>query len=450
MFSMLCISAQLSEARGSEPSTPDGQTSPRDDFLKASAQCLILGDFSKPRHYVVEALTLYCQCKFMTSLDPVPEVYSVFGIVLRSAMRMGYHRDPKHFPNLSPFDGEMRRRVWMLTRMFDLMISFQMGLPSNVKNDQCDTEPPRNISDSEFDESTSILPPSRPMTEGTEFVYFSLKGKIMMIFGKIVDEVLSFKKISHATVMELDSELREHHATLPIYFKMKPMSQSFTDPSHLIMIRMNCELHFQKGLCVLHRKYLNQGSLDPYSRTVCSTAAKEILKHQASLHHESLPGGQLYEDRWMLSSLTLTDFLLAAVVLCLDLSESCRQELSMEERERVGEKYRMLQQSHAICNEQRSRSKEASRVSDAMATILNRIRRIFPDGTGVLASTGSANKHPSHSMAEVTPQGYQVGLATSSIVDPFGNLIDGSEPLDWVCLISIIPDSTDQMEKGST
>lgn len=48
-------------------------------------------------------------------------------------------------------------------------------------------------------------------------------------------------------------------------------------------------------------------------------AALEILARQADMHQAFQPGGRLQEDQWMLSSLTIHDFLLAAMVICLDL-----------------------------------------------------------------------------------------------------------------------------------
>jgi hypothetical protein len=34
------------------------------------------------------------------------------GSLLRTAMAMGLHRDPEHLPRMSPFDVELRRRLW--------------------------------------------------------------------------------------------------------------------------------------------------------------------------------------------------------------------------------------------------------------------------------------------------------------------------------------------------
>ena len=47
-----------------------------------------------------------------------------------------------------------------------------------------------------------------------------------------------------------------------------------------------------------------------------------MLNIHIELHSEIQPGGRLYEDRYMMNSLTLHDFLIAAMVLCVELSET--------------------------------------------------------------------------------------------------------------------------------
>ncbi len=50
------------------------------------------------------------------------QVGTLFGLMIRPATRMGYHRDPESLP-ISPFEKEMRRRAWSLAFQLDLLIS---------------------------------------------------------------------------------------------------------------------------------------------------------------------------------------------------------------------------------------------------------------------------------------------------------------------------------------
>jgi hypothetical protein len=69
--------------------------------------------------------------------------------MIRLAFRMGYHRDPKHLVGISVFDGEMRRRVWLNLVQIEALMSYQLGFPSMIPSEFCDTEVPRNLEYSE-------------------------------------------------------------------------------------------------------------------------------------------------------------------------------------------------------------------------------------------------------------------------------------------------------------
>lgn len=62
---------------------------------------------------------------------------------------MGYHRDPKHLAGISVFEGEMRRRVWLNLVQIEALMSYQLGFPSMIPSEFCDTEVPRNLEYSE-------------------------------------------------------------------------------------------------------------------------------------------------------------------------------------------------------------------------------------------------------------------------------------------------------------
>ncbi|ERF69012.1 hypothetical protein EPUS_06699 [Endocarpon pusillum Z07020] len=116
----------------------------------------------------VDEIPASTACHYMSNLDSVQEVRNSLGIVVRLAMRMGYHRDAKQIPGITAFEGEMRRRAWAVIQQVDLLLSFQMGLPSLVQADTSDAELPRNLLDNEFDELTPHLPASRSDTGSIE------------------------------------------------------------------------------------------------------------------------------------------------------------------------------------------------------------------------------------------------------------------------------------------
>lgn len=64
------------------------------------------------------------------------------------------------------------QRVWLVVEMFDLVLSFRVGLPPIIDEDQTDCELPRNLFDEDFDELCEVLPPSRSSKDPTPMLCF--------------------------------------------------------------------------------------------------------------------------------------------------------------------------------------------------------------------------------------------------------------------------------------
>ncbi|EXJ90908.1 hypothetical protein A1O1_04014 [Capronia coronata CBS 617.96] len=423
LFSICCISAIVDEAVGSPGSTPGDQRSMRTTFLNAAGHCIQLGGYVLPKRYAVEALVLYAQCRYRTTMDPSREVGTVLAILVRLAYRSGYHRDPSHFPHFSAFEGEMRRRAWSSCQQMDMMVSFQLGLPNLIPPDSWDTRPPRNLVDTDFDEHTTVLPPSRSEEEPTPLVYFIAKSRLMTAFSKICAHALSFRVYTEQDIMALDAEMRAAHATMPNVLRIRPMARSFADPPYLIMLRLNCEFLYQKSLCVLHRKYMTQ-DIDRYpaSTQACLDAAAAITRHMLDIHKELQPGGQLYSDRWMLSSFTMNDFYLACMVLCLGLSmwKKANPGKSLNQDDRMGSLFELLRASFAICEERSPTSNEARRVTGVLRVIL---------GQTALGSTTTTAFYQHQVQQEAQQKGQSTTTTRPFLSNPFllpPSHIDGS------------------------
>ena len=352
----------------------------RATFLQRAGQALIAGKYQKAKPYSVEAVLLYGVCKYIQREEQDNDAWVIIGVSTRLAMKMGYHRDPSNLANISPFEGEMRRRTFFILEAFDLLLSFQAGLPAMFHEEECDTEPPSNLFDTDFDENCKVLPPSRPPTDSTPMLYYRHKSRLARIFRHIYQHALSFKNSSYEDTMKLDAELEEAHEDVPPSLRMRPLALSFTDQPYMILNRLYSDLVYLKSVCVLHRKYISENRSDPsfaYSRRVCGDAGLQILKHQAELHGACQPGGLFHDHKWMLSSLSCHDFLLAAMIICLDLHESQKQSAasSLEDLEAQVEKYDALKHSYGIWMSRRAFSRDARRASSVLAIMLSKVPR---------------------------------------------------------------------------
>lgn len=325
---------------------------------------------------------------------------------------------------MSVFDSEMRRRIWNSIKMFDLMVSFQLGLPANIGVDSWDTELPLNLHDGDFDEGSTHLPPARPQTELTLVLYFIAKGRLMTTFGKVCQHALSMRPQPEDSIQAIEAELQDKYASLPIPLKYRPMSQSFADEPSSIMFRLNCEFLYQKSICILHRKYMAQGS--KRSRNACVNAAMAILGHLADIHKEFEEGGQLEYDRWMMSSFTMNDFVLAAMMLCLALSLKTKEGLTVHADPESRFQLDMLKQSYFICLEFGNTSKEGKRVAYALGIMLSKLE---PGFAPVVTSASQITEKNSllALFGEHTP-------ASSVAFEPIESMLEGSQQIDWAFL----------------
>lgn len=330
-YAMMTLSLQSYQRAGDEPPEYRGRaTDLSHEFRRLTAQCLILADITQPIAQILETMVLHVQAEYGRSRDAEPGVLLMVSLCVRLAMRMGYHRDPGPHPQITPFQGEMRRRVWTFVRQCDLLISFQFGLPAMIRTDHIDCLPPRNLYDDELYEEMKELPPSRPSFEATPMSYMIVKSHMTFLFGRIVERTASISNPpSYDEIMKFDQELREARASHPPLLQMRSFQESARDPANLIMQRIGLEMVYLRSLFVLHRKFIAMGRENPryaYSRRTCIDGSLELLALQATLHQESQPGGRLRSVKWYISSLTTHDFLLAAMLVCLDLYHTAEAE----------------------------------------------------------------------------------------------------------------------------
>lgn len=323
LFAMMRL-AMLSYGReGDEP--PEFRGKCQDlaaNYRTQMAHCLITADYTKPHNYIIETLIFHLHAEYTSNRDAEASVWVLVGMIARLAMRMGYHRDPKFFPNLSPFQGEMRRRIWTFVRSADLLFSFQVALPSMIRIGDSDTELPNNLFDDEFDEDTKVLPTSRPANEATPISYMIAKGRLSFGFGRVLEEINGVSRKGYDEVLKIDKGLRDIYDSIPDYLKLKPMREMSLAPISLIMARFSLATVYHKSQCVLHRRYVRQARPNNrymYSRRTCIDSAMQLLSFQLTQHQASQERGRLRSVRSHVNSLTTHDFLLAATVVCMDL-----------------------------------------------------------------------------------------------------------------------------------
>jgi hypothetical protein len=365
LFSIFSIAAFVREGTGPEETAHKSSHK----FLAAAGQCLVLGRYHDTRQNAPEALLLYAHCKGLRSLDPSRECGAIICMAVRHAYELGYHRDPDNFGRFTVFEGEMRRRFWACCKQVDTMVSFQLGLPNNIILDNCDTKSPLNLLDSDFDSDVQILPQPRPESEPTPILWFIVKDRLMPVFARICQAVLSLRLKSEIQVMELDAEARKAYATIPDILRWRPVSESIADPSFLIMFRLFLELLYLKGLCILHLRYMACGNAN--SIVQCIQAACSIIRSIADIHCAFRPDGHLQAVSWMFNNYVMTDFLLGASTLCLHVNLGRRRRAYRNPMMPTLEEISLLlKRAHSICVDKSLSSTNAKKVGQSIERTL--------------------------------------------------------------------------------
>ena len=117
---------------------------------------------------VLQALLLFLTCVRRT--DDSRYVWTITGLLIRLAQALGIHRDGIHF-NLSPYETELRRRLWWHICALDVRASEDQGCDPTIVEQSFDTNFPLNINDTDISPSMKEPPEER---EGASEMTFDL------------------------------------------------------------------------------------------------------------------------------------------------------------------------------------------------------------------------------------------------------------------------------------
>lgn len=387
LFNILALGTFFSTYTAPHELELDGDIPPMQRFSRyrtAAGWALISAKYTHPGPMTLQPMVLYIEAEFLVNRASQMNCYLLCAIGIRLMMKMGLHRDPSKLPNISPFDGEMRRRMWNLVVQIDLIVSFHLGLPSMIDGIESDTSLPRNLINDDLSPDMGELPPSRPDSEYTELTYPIWKSTICRVFGLVARQAHSLDLPTYTDVMRLDNLLEDKWRQVPSFMKVKALEDSITDPPQLVNQRFGLAALYQKSRCVLHRRYIIEAiprREHEYSRRTCLHAALSLLDYQNTIYQATLPGGLLRQNGWFITSLAIHDFLLAAMVIYLVIqtgrhhgagaeSDPMSQDQAAPTRDEL---ITLLRRSHRIWIAVSNDAAVAKKARDILATMLRKI-----------------------------------------------------------------------------
>ena len=115
--------------------------------------------------------------------DDARVIWTLTGLVVRISQTLGIHRDGSHF-NLSPFEIEMRRRLWWQVCILDARASEDHGCDPTIVEAQFDTQMPLNVNDADLDPDMKEFPESQ--VGFTEMTFCIIRFEVANIFRRIL------------------------------------------------------------------------------------------------------------------------------------------------------------------------------------------------------------------------------------------------------------------------
>ncbi|KAI0373465.1 hypothetical protein BV20DRAFT_937863 [Pilatotrama ljubarskyi] len=238
--------------------------------------------FTPPRLYDVQKYTLMAE--YLGSFVSPHNCWASVGLGLRIIQDVGAHRH-KTYASMSKIEGEQWKRAFWVLITFDRIVSFNLGRPCALQDEDFDVEPMVECDDEYWDlddpESPFKQPPGKPSTVAmlnclnrllqilafaSRTLYSINKSKILMGFvGPEWEERI---------VAELDSLLNKWIDTVPDHLRWDPHREDirFLKQSTLLYS------HYYQHQIFVHRPFLpsmrKSSRLSLPSLAICTNAAR--------------------------------------------------------------------------------------------------------------------------------------------------------------------------------
>jgi hypothetical protein len=206
------------------------------------------------------------------------------GSLLRMAMYMGLHRDPKYLIKMSLYRAEMRRRLWATILEILLQTSIEAGGPPLLSLFDYDTAPPSNFND---DQLIDVIDPGISGSKPHDLdVYTQTSVQIALIqsfpLRLAVVKFVNMFKPSHSfeEMLKMNTELNKAVRILNQRVQSYPRGPGTRAGVSSFQIRY-VDFTTARFFLALHQPFLQAAQQNPafyYSRKVTMDTALKIFK----------------------------------------------------------------------------------------------------------------------------------------------------------------------------
>ncbi|KAL3453445.1 putative C6 transcription factor [Aspergillus insuetus] len=209
--------------------------------------------------------------------------------LVKKAMLAGYHRDPSLYAKISPFNKEMRRRIWTTIVELDLQVATERGMPPCVQESDYDTALPLNVNDSDLQEDIEELPVERPLEEFTDCCFQAVLTPSLSLRLRACRLMHSPRiRCRYDEILRLDWELNRHLSKIPNW-KVSELG-SVQTADKVILTQAMLENKLGLSILSIHTPFAIEASRDPLfapSARARLELVTMMLSTQKRLHERS-------------------------------------------------------------------------------------------------------------------------------------------------------------------
>ena len=196
-----------------------------------AAQWWLTGPTEKAT-FNLDGLQIFCLLLLARQMGPPgPSPWLSAGSLLQIATAMGLHRDSTHFPSLSPFQAEMRTRLWATVLELILQSSLESASPLSIPF--YDTKPPSNLNDADINPDLKQSPVSKPDNSHTDTSLQLLLHQSFSLRAEAIQLIHSPNRIPYQQAIDLATKLRTTCHTITAFFQSLPTTNTTALPNSL-------------------------------------------------------------------------------------------------------------------------------------------------------------------------------------------------------------------------
>ncbi|KAH8426667.1 fungal specific transcription factor domain-containing protein [Aspergillus melleus] len=219
----------------------------------------------------------------MRAFSDSESIWSLCGVAVRMAHRIGLHRDGSQH-GLSVFDTEMRRRLWLQLIILDATTAQSSGITAQTSLMRADVRRPSNVNDSDLDPCMTESP--REHDGATEMIFCLVRNE----FGEWLERWYTVSKYSNGiwgflnspslTLAKKDEAINELSDALESKF-LRHCDRSI--PLHLMASFVVQTIICHMRLAAHHpRQYSNGENVDQKERDYMFSLCLQIVENSVA------------------------------------------------------------------------------------------------------------------------------------------------------------------------